>query len=184
MRAPLFAALALLTTTLIATPAAATLSPGAKAPLFLANGAVAGKPFAVDLKAAIRKGPVVLYFFPAAFTPGCNAEAHAFAEAIDDFKAAGATVIGMTAGNVDQLESFSSAMCAGKFPVAAASPAIAAGYDVVLKKPDGSATSYTSRTSYVIGTDGKIFYVHSDPSAADHVRNTLEAVRRYRAKRS
>ncbi len=180
MRALLFTGLALM----IAAPAAATLAPGVKAPLFRADGAVAGKPFAVDLKAALKKGPVVLYFFPAAFTPGCNAEAHAFAEAIDQFSAAGATVIGMTAGNVDQLAKFSSAMCAGKFPVAAASSAVAAGYDVVLKKPDGSVSGYTSRTSYVIGKDGTVFYVHSDMSAADHVRNTLDAVRRYKSKHS
>ncbi len=164
-----------------AAPARAQLAPGAKAPLFTVSGAVAGKPINVDLKAALKKGPVVLYFFPAAFTPGCNAEAHAFAEAIGDFSAAGATVIGMTAGNVDQLAKFSSAMCAGKFAVAAASPALAASYGVALKNPDGSASGYTSRTSYVISPDDKIFYVHSDRSAADHVRNTLDAVKRYRA---
>lgn len=168
---------------LAAAPAAAELKPGAKAPAFTAQGAIAGQPFTVDLKAALKKGPVVLYFFPAAFTPGCNAEAHAFAEAIADFKAAGATVIGMTSGNIDQIAKFSSAYCAGKFPVAAASPAVAAGYDVALKRPDGSASGYTSRTSYVITPDDKVFYVHSDMSAAEHVSKTLDAVKRYRATR-
>ena len=162
----------------VATPALAELKPGATAPLFTADGSVAGQPFKVDLKAALKKGPVVLYFFPAAFTPGCNAEAHAFAEAIADFKAAGATVIGMTAGNTDQIAKFSSAYCAGKFPVAAATPAVAASYDVVLKKPDGTASGYTSRTSYVIAPNGKIFFVHSDMSAAEHVSKTLAAVKR------
>lgn len=166
---------------LAATPAIAELKPGATAPLFTAEGSVAGQPFKVDLKAELKKGPVVLYFFPAAFTPGCNAEAHAFAEAIADFKAAGATVIGMTAGNTDQIAKFSSAYCAGKFPVAAATPAVAAGYDVALKKPDGSTSGYTSRTSYVIAPDGKVFFVHSDMSAAEHVNTTLAAVKRYRA---
>lgn len=168
---------------LAAAPALAELKPGAKAPAFTAQGAIAGQPFTVDLKAALKKGPVVLYFFPAAFTPGCNAEAHAFAEAIDAFKAAGATVIGMTAGNIDQIAKFSSAYCAGKFPVAAASPAVAASYDVALKRPDGSASGYTSRTSYVITPDDKVFYVHSDMSAAEHVSKTLDAVKRYRATR-
>lgn len=165
---------------ILAAPALAVLSPGARAPLFTADGAAAGKPIKIDLKAALKKGPVVLYFFPAAFTPGCNAEAHAFAEALPEFEKAGATVIGMTAGNVDQLARFSSEMCAGKFPVAAASPAVAAGFDVALKKADGSASGYTSRTSYVIAPDGRIIYAHSDPSAADHVRNTLDAVQRWR----
>ena len=163
---------------LAASPALATLPMGAKAPDFTAKGAVAGKPFTVELAAALKRGPVVLYFFPAAFTGGCNAEAHAFAEAVDDFRRAGATVIGMTAGNVDQLEAFSSQMCAGKFAVAAATPAVAQGYDVVLKKPDGTATGYTSRTSYVIGRDGRVAFVHSDMSPAQHVALTLAAVKK------
>ena len=163
---------------LAASPALATLPTGAKAPDFTAKGAVAGKPFTVALADQLKRGPVVLYFFPAAFTGGCNAEAHAFAEAVDDFRKAGATVIGMTAGNVDQLEAFSSQMCAGKFAVAAATPAVAQGYDVVLKKPDGTATSYTSRTSYVIGRDGRVAFVHSDMSPAQHVALTLAAVRK------
>jgi thioredoxin-dependent peroxiredoxin len=166
-----------------AMPALAELKPGAAAPTFTAQGAVAGQAFNVDLKAALKKGPVVLYFFPAAFTPGCNAEAHAFAEAIDAFKAQGATVIGMTAGNTDQIAKFSSAYCAGKFPVAAATPAVAAGYDVALKRPDGSASGYTSRTSYVITPDDRIYFVYSDANAAEHVAKTLDAVKRYRATR-
>ncbi|SEN52000.1 Peroxiredoxin [Sphingomonas gellani] len=165
---------------LLAGPAAAALAPGAKAPVFTAQGAMAGKPFTVNLATALRRGPVVLYFFPAAFTGGCNAEAHAFAESIADFQRAGATVIGMTAGNVDQLEAFSSEKCAGKFAVAAATPAIVRSYDVVLKKPDGTATAMTSRTSYVIARDGRIAMVHDDLSPVDHVRRTLAAVRALR----
>lgn len=168
---------------LAATPALAALAPGAKAPLFTANGAVAGKETKVDLKAALKSGPVVLYFFPAAFTGGCNAEAHAFAEAIADFKKAGATVIGMTSGNTHQLVSFSSAYCAGKFPVAAASRTVALGYDVARKQPDGTVSAYTSRTSYVITPNGQVYYVHNDSNPADHIRNTLAAVRRYQASR-
>lgn len=167
----------------LAMPAAAALKTGAHAPDFTAPGAMAGKPFTVNLKAALKKGPVVLYFFPAAFTDGCNAEAHAFAEALPDFQKAGATVIGMTAGNIDKLEAFSAEKCAGKFAVAAASPEIVKGYDVQLTRPDGTVTKITSRTSYVIAPNGKVIFVHSDMNPADHIRLSLEAVRKYRAAR-
>ena len=167
----------------IAVPAAAALAPGARAPNFTAEGAVAGKPFTVNLRTALRKGPVVLYFFPAAYTGGCNAEAHAFAESIDDFRKAGATVIGMTAGNVDRIVEFSAdtKLCSGKFPVAAASPKIISDYGVLLKKPDGTPTTMTSRTSFVIAPNGKIIFEHTDMSPLDHIRLSLEAVRKYRA---
>jgi peroxiredoxin len=163
-----------------AVPAGAALAPGAKAPDFTAQGASAGQPFTVKLSTALKKGPVVLYFFPAAFTSGCNAEAHAFAEALPDFTKAGATVIGMTAGNVDQLAKFSSEHCAGKFAVAAASPEVIKGYDVLLKKPDGTPTTITSRTSFVIAPSGKVLFAHTDMNPADHVRLTLEAVQKYK----
>jgi peroxiredoxin Q/BCP len=162
-------------------PVEAALAPGARAPDFVAAGAMAGKPHDVNLKAALKKGPVVLYFFPAAFTGGCNAEAAAFAAALPDFTAAGATVIGMTAGNVDQLQRFSSEHCAGKFAVAAASPAVIKGYDVLLRKPDGTATTITSRTSFVIAPNGRILFAHTDMNPSDHIRMTLEAVRNYKA---
>ncbi len=176
MRPLLFTALALA----ISVPAGAALAPGARAPDFTAAGAVAGKPISVNLKASLKKGLVVLYFFPAAFTSGCNAEAHAFAEALPDFTKAGATVIGMTAGNVDQLAKFSSEYCAGKFAVAAASPAVIKGYDVLLKKADGTPTTMTSRTSFVIAPNGKILFAHTDMGPADHIRLTLAEVRKYR----
>jgi peroxiredoxin Q/BCP len=179
MRKFLIAAAA--TTLALAVPATAALKDGAAAPDFTAPGAMAGKPFTVNLKAALKKGPVVLYFFPAAFTSGCNAEAHAFAEALPDFQKAGATVIGMTAGNVEKLEAFSAEKCAGKFAVAAASPEIIKGYDVALTKPDGTVTKITSRTSYVIAPNGKILLAHSDMSPADHIKLTLEAVQKYKA---
>ncbi|MDV3458400.1 redoxin domain-containing protein [Sphingomonas sp. HF-S4] len=167
----------------LSVPAGAELAPGAVAPAIDADGAMAGKPIKVSLKAALRKGPVVLYFFPAAFTGGCNAEAAAFAAALPDFTKAGATVIGMTAGNVDKLVAFSSEHCAGKFAVAAASPAVVKGYDVLLRKPDGTATTITSRTSYVIAPGGKIVFAHTDMNPGDHIRMTLDAVRKLKGKR-
>jgi peroxiredoxin len=158
-------------------PAAmAALKPGAQAPQFTAPAYLAGKPFTFDLKAALAKGPVVVYFFPAAFTSGCNVEAAAFSQAIDRFKAAGATVIGVTAGNTDRLAEFSkdTEKCAGKFPVAADEGArIARQYDATLTLKPG----WSSRTSYVIGRDGTIRFVHDDLNPNLHVRTTLEAVR-------
>jgi len=172
---------------LLATPAFATLAPGAVAPDFQTRGAIAGKVFKVHLKERLKHGPVVLYFFPAAYTGGCNAEAHAFAEAIDQFKAAGATVIGMSGDSVETLVKFSAEKCAGKFAVASAGPEIIKGYDVDLAgkthtDAGGVARAMTSRTSYVIAPDGKITYVHSQMGFEDHVKNTLAAVQALKAK--
>ncbi|WP_375397457.1 peroxiredoxin [uncultured Sphingomonas sp.] len=178
MRLTVLTALALT----IGAPAWAALAPGVVAPDFTTRGAMAGKEFKVHLAEQLKKGPVVLYFFPAAFTGGCNAEAHAFAEAIPDFTAAGATVIGMSADTVDVLKKFSREKCAGAFLVASAGPRVIKAYDVALDRqiPDPvtkKLRSVTNRTSYVISRDGTISFVHSDLSAADHVRLTLAAVR-------
>jgi peroxiredoxin len=171
---PLFVLAALGAATL-AIPAQAALDVGAKAPDFTAPAYLAGEPFTFRLADALAKGPVVVYFFPAAHTPGCNIEAHLFSEAIDQFKAQGASVIGVTAGNTDQLADFSKETehCGGKFPVAAdAGAKIAAEYDAVLaKKPE-----WSDRTSYAVAQDGRIVAVHSDLSPDRHVKDMLEAV--------
>src|SRR5216117_344833 len=112
MRRPFVAAL---TTVLIAIPAYGALPDGAKAPDFSTEASLAGKEFKFSLADALKKGPVVLYFYPAAFTPGCTVEAHDFAEATDRFAALGATVIGVTAGNADRVTEFSSVECRNKF---------------------------------------------------------------------
>ena len=158
-------------------PAAAALAPGAKAPDFTTRGAVAGKVIPVHLAEQLKKGPVVLYFFPAAYTGGCNAEAHAFAEAIPQFQAAGATVIGMSADDVATLARFSAEKCAGKFAVASAGPKVVAGYDVALGK-QMAGRDLTKRTSYVIDRQGRIAFVHDDMNPAEHVSQTLAAVRK------
>ncbi|MFL9840306.1 redoxin domain-containing protein [Sphingomonas sp. ST-64] len=164
----------------LALPASAALAPGAKAPDFTAQGAIAGKAFKVRLSQQLKKGPVVLYFFPAAFTPGCNAEAAAFAASVDAFKAEGATVIGMSADPIDKLKEFSAKHCAGKFAVASASADVIRGYDVALgRQVQGRAVS--DRTSYVIAPNGKIVFAHSDLSPVDHVRSTLAAVKKWRS---
>lgn len=164
-----------------ASPALAALKEGTKAPDFAAKGFLAGKPFDFSLAAARKKGPVVLYFFPAAETKGCNLEAHLFAEAVDDFKAQGATVIGVTAGNLDKLQSFSAdtEKCSGKFPVAADPDAkIAKEYDATLAMRPG----WSSRTSYVIAPDGTVVHAYSNLAADDHVAETLGAVKAWKAK--
>lgn len=158
----------------------ADLPSGAKAPGFAAQGALAGKRFAFNLQAALRKGPVVLYFYPKAFTQGCTLEANAFAEASADFRKAGATVIGLSADDLPTLERFSKEGCRDKFAVVAASPAIIRAYDVDLKR-GGTSTGLTTRTSYVIGRDGRIKFVHSDMDYKHHVHQTLAAVRALRA---
>ncbi|TXC72543.1 redoxin domain-containing protein [Sphingomonas ginsenosidivorax] len=165
----------------LAAPAGATLATGAKAPDFTTRGAIAGKVFTVHLAQQLKKGPVVLYFFPAAYTGGCNAEAHAFAEAIPAFTKAGATVIGMSADTVDTLAKFSAEKCAGKFAVASAGPAVVSGYDVALPQ-QVKGRSVTSRTSYVIAKNGTVGFVHSDMNPADHVSLTLAAVQKMAAK--
>ncbi|MGA0601156.1 peroxiredoxin [Caulobacter sp. KR2-114] len=174
------AAAAMAASTLLAGPAMAHLAVGAPAPAFTAPGYQAGKPLTFDLKAALKKGPVVLYFFPAAHTSGCNAEAHLFADAVDQFKAQGATVIGVTSGNLDQLAAFSAETehCSGKFPVASdPNAAIAKTYDSGLMLRPG----WSNRDSYVIAPDGKILFVYSDLNPNQHVALTLDAVKKWRA---
>ena len=166
----------------LAMPASAALAPGAKAPDFTTRGAINGQVFRLHLKERLKKGPVVLYFFPKAFTGGCNAEAKAFADAVPDFAKAGATVIGMSADTVPDLQRFSTQHCAGKFGVASAGPNVIRSYDVMLKKPDGAETGISDRTSFVIAPNGTILLAHSDMNPAEHVAKTLAAVRAWKAK--
>lgn len=177
MTRSIIAALAALAALSLPAASQADLPQGARAPIFATRGAMAGKPFAFNLRSALRQGPVVLYFYPKAFTQGCTLEARAFAEANADFRAAGATVVGMSADDVPTLQRFSTEACRDKFAVASATPQIIRAYDVALKQPDGTATGLTTRTSYVIGRDGRIRMVYTNMNYAEHVRLTLEAVR-------
>ncbi|HZZ34593.1 MAG TPA: peroxiredoxin [Caulobacteraceae bacterium] len=163
---------------LAAGPALAALKVGAKAPDFSTQASVGGKPFPFKLSQALRKGPVVLYFFPAAFTTGCTIEAHQFAEASDEFKANGATLIGLTAGNIDRVTEFSVSECRSKFAVAAdPKAAVAKRYDALFP----NRAELSDRTSYVIAPNGKIIFVHSDLKPDEHVALTLAAVKKWRA---
>lgn len=150
----------------------ASLPVGAPAPDFTTQGAKGGKPFSFTLSKALKKGPVVLYFFPAAFTPGCTVEAHEFAEASDDFTKAGATLIGVAADPIDKLAKFSVEECRNKFAVAVATPTMISGYDVTLPQLAGRS----NRTSYVIGRNGRVAFAYSALSPAGHMKGTLAAV--------
>jgi peroxiredoxin len=157
----------------LAVPATAALKVGDNAPDFTTTGAIGGKEFKLHLAQQLKKGPVVLYFFPKAFTSGCTAEAHAFSESIGEFKKAGAQVIGMSADDLPKLKDFSTRECRSAFPVATATPATQKAYDVAWAAHPG----ITTRTSYVIGKDGKIVMVHDDLDFSQHVAKTLAAVK-------
>lgn len=160
----------------------ASLAVGAKAPQFAAKGAKAGKEVAFDLAKALKKGPVVLYFYPKAFTQGCTLEAHAFAEATPEFAQLGATVVGMSADDLPTLKKFSTEECRDKFAVATASPKVTKDYDVALTRP-GVPAGMTERVSYVIDQSGHVAFVHSDMDYREHVTMTLAAVKAMKAKR-
>src|SRR5690349_17270362 len=169
MRKLLFA---LLASSIAFAPATAALKAGAKAPDFTTTGAVGGKEFKIHLAQQLKKGPVVLYFFPKAFTSGCTAEAHAFSESIGDFKKAGAQVIGMSGDDLKTLHDFSTKECRSAFPVATATPEIQKEFDVAWAAHPG----ITTRTSYVIDRKGNIVMVHDDLAFSQHVAKTLAAV--------
>lgn len=159
---------------LLASPTQAALDVGDKAPDFSAPAALAGKKFQFSLTAALAKGPVVLYFFPAAFSEGCSIEAHNFAEAITQFESLGATVVGVSRDDIDMLSRFSMQACNGKFAVASdESLAIAKSFDAVMQhRPD-----YANRVSYVIAPTGKVTYSYLSLDPSRHVSNTLAALR-------
>lgn len=154
----------------------AALPVGATAPDFTTQATLAGKPFTFHLAETLKQGPVVLYFYPAAFTSGCTLEAHDFAEATDQFRALGATVIGVSADDIEKLNRFSVSECRSKFAVASADAKLIAAYKVKLP-----VLARSNRTSFVIAPDGTILFRYSALDAAGHVHKTLDAVRAWRA---
>ena len=183
---------ALAFTALAATPAFAALAVGSTAPAVKGSAYVDGKATPFDMAAALKKGPVVLYFFPGAYTAGCNIEAKAFAEAADKYKAAGATILGVTGGfgtsdhtgpaftSLDAaVKEFSTTHCNGKFPVMAASADVITAYDSALAARPG----WSNRTSYVVAPDGKIALSYVNASPAGHVDETLKAVEALKGKK-
>lgn len=171
------ASCALFFAAIVAGPALAALAVGASAPDFSAQASLGGKEYSFSLADALKKGPVVLYFYPAAFTKGCTIEAHDFAEAMPQFAALGATVIGVSHDTIDTLDRFSVSECRSKFPVAAdPDEKVIKAFDAVLPvKPE-----YANRTSYVIAPDHRILMVYTDLNPDQHVALTLAAVKKWR----
>jgi thioredoxin-dependent peroxiredoxin len=162
----------------LTTASYAALDVGDAAPNFTAQAALAGKVYKFSLADSLAKGPVVLYFFPAAFSVGCSIEAHEFAESIPKFEALGATVIGVSSDDIDTLDKFSVQACQGRFPVASDnSQSIMKSYDAVMMLlPD-----YANRISYVIAPDGKVIYDYQNLNPSRHVEKTLAAVQDWAA---
>jgi len=171
-------------------PALAALAPGVSAPDFTTQASLAGKEFKFALKDALKKGPVVVYFYPSAFTGGCNLQAHTFAENIDKFKAAGASVIGVSEDSITRLNAFSAdpQYCAGKLPVASdADGKIAKSYDIKvfdgrpgMKDTRGADIDhgFAERTTFVVTPDGKVAATIGgmQMSPTDNVAKSLETV--------
>ncbi|MEP7296713.1 MAG: peroxiredoxin [Burkholderiales bacterium] len=156
------------------TSAWAALDVGEKAPDFSAPAAMAGKQYKFSLAESLAKGPVVLYFFPAAFSAGCSAEAHEFAESIGKFEALGATVVGVSTDDIETQVKFSTQACQGKFAVASDSgKTVIKSYDAAMMiMPD-----YANRVSYVIAPNNAIIYNYQSLNPSKHVEKTLAALR-------
>jgi thioredoxin-dependent peroxiredoxin len=169
-------------------PAFAALQAGASAPQFTTQASLAGKPFTFSLKDALAKGPVVVYFYPAAYTTGCDLQAHTFAVNKDKFTAAGATIIGVSLDSIQRLNDFSADpnYCAGKFPTASdADGSIAKSYDLkVSEGPPGLKDvrdveighAFVERTTFVLTKDGKIAQTITGVAPDKNVEQALDAV--------
>jgi peroxiredoxin len=183
---------------MVSLPLLAALKVGDKAPDFSARASLAGKEFNFSLQDALKKGPVVVYFYPSAYTKGCDLEAHTFAEMKDKFDAAGATIIGVSADSIARLDQFSAdpEYCAGKFPVASdASHDIATSYNLTatpVKAGQADVRGVTidhdfiERTTFVIGKDHKIIATLSSKddglSPDAHVQKSLAIVQQLNGK--
>ena len=181
----------LLGSTVIALPALAALEAGDAAPTFSAKASLAGKEFDFSLSEALTKGPVVVYFYPSAYTQGCNIQAHEFATNMDAFTTAGASVIGVSLDSIDRLNDFSAdpEYCAGKLAVASdADGSIARSYELMVREapaggfPDTRGVTinhgFAERTTFVVNKDGKVAEVIGGVSPAENVQKSLEAVQR------
>ncbi len=181
--------LGVLCSSVVAMPAFAALKEGDMAPKFEAKASLAGKAFEYSLADALKKGPVVVYFYPSAYTQGCDIEAHTFSENMEKFKAAGASVIGVSLDSIDRLNDFSAdpKYCAGKLPVASdTAGSIAKSFEVGVH--DGRAGlkdvrgveighGFADRTTFVLNSDGKVAATFANISPAEHVMKSLEAVK-------
>ena len=182
-----------LISTAICLPALAALKDGEKAPDFTAQASLAGKEFKFSLKDSLKKGPVVVYFYPSAYTQGCNVQAHTFSVNSDKFAAAGATIIGVSLDSIQRLNQFSAdpEYCAGKFPVASdASGSIAKSYDLTVKNVPGIKDTkgnevdhgFAERTTFVVTSDGKIAATIGGVTPTENVMKALETVQQLKTK--
>jgi thioredoxin-dependent peroxiredoxin len=182
-----------LISTAICLPALAALKDGDSAPDFTAQASLAGKEFKFSLKESLKKGPVVVYFYPSAYTQGCNVQAHTFSVNQEKFAAAGATIIGVSLDSIQRLNQFSAdpEYCAGKFPVASdASGSIAKSYDLTVKNVPGIKDTkgnevdhgFAERTTFVVKSDGKIAATIGGVTPTENVMKALETVQQLKAK--
>lgn len=162
----------------LAGPATAALPVGAQAPDFWTEGSVGGRPFRLHLAEQLRRGPLVLYFYPRAFTEGCTLEARAFSEAMDEFRRLGVNVVGVSADDAETLRRFSVEACRSAFPVATATSAMIDAYDVRLR----AGSPMSNRTSFLIAPNGRILAVHSARGWQGHVPAMLAAARDWRGR--
>ena len=178
---------------IIAAPAFAAIDQGAKAPDFKAQASLAGKEFTYSLKEALAKGPVVVYFYPSAYTAGCNVQAHTFSVSMEKFTAAGASVIGVSLDSVARLKDFSAdpEYCAGKLPVASDPEGkIAKSYDLKISSFPGAKDSrgieidhdFAERTTFIVLPNGHINATIGGVSPQENVAKALEAVQKLAAK--
>jgi peroxiredoxin len=182
--------LALMGSTIAALPALAALEPGDTAPAFTARASLAGEEFDFSLRDALDNGTVVVYFYPSAYTQGCNIQAHEFAVNMAKFKAAGASVIGVSLDSIERLNDFSAdpEYCAGELAVASdESGEIAAMYDIMVSAGREGATDtrgveighgFAERTTFIVTPDGKVAETIGGMSPMENVRNSLEAVQK------
>jgi peroxiredoxin Q/BCP len=174
----------------VALPVSAALKEGDSAPAFSTQASLAGKAFQYSLQDSLKKGPVVVYFYPSAFTGGCNIEAHTFSENAGKFEAAGASIIGVSLDNIERLNAFSAdpKYCAGKLAVASdADGKIAHSYQLKVDGPSPGAKDtrgveighgFAERTTFVVLPDGKVSAMVGGVSPAEHVRKALEIVQK------
>lgn len=175
-------------------PAVAALKEGQAAPAFQAEASLAGKTFPFSLAEALKKGPVVVYFYPSAFTGGCNIQAHTFAENYDQFAAAGASIIGVSLDNITRLNDFSADpnTCAGKIPVASdIDGKIAKSYELTVKEAAAGRKDsrgveidhgFAERTTFIVTPDGKVAATLGGLAPADNVAKALEVVQKLSAR--
>ncbi len=158
----------------ISSPVRAALDIGDRAPDFTTEAALAGSVYRYSLGDSLRKGPVVVYFFPAAYSEGCSIEAHYFAEAVAQFNALGATVVGISGDDIETLSKFSVQACQNRFPVASDNnQSVMKAFDAVMQ----TRPEYANRVSYVIAPDGSIVYHYMSLNPTKHVEKTLGALR-------